>query len=265
MLPILLFVIILTQNVNAQMMSGLSGVVADDHTKKEEAEGKEIWEKLQAKTIVCSDLSEHDFGALGEYFMGQTLGESHSAMNQMMIQMMGEEGEEKMHVVLGKRSSSCETGAGLLPNEISGLMPMMQMFGPLLGGGSDSGGLFSGNFSPMQQMFGRWGMENNQPWWVTILNWLMPGFVNSFMGWGMPFSIWWGMVIMILWWLFVIVGFIVLVRWVAKKNRARPDEGRPSALEHHAGKTALDILQERYAKGEINKQEYEEKKKDLLV
>ena len=59
---------------------------------------------------------------------------------------------------------------------------------------------------------------------------------------------------MLLWWVLVIVGFIVLVRWVAKKNRTQ---------EHHAGKSALEILQERYAKGEINKQEYEDKLKDL--
>ena len=241
-----------------EMMGNLGSteVIADDHTKKEEAEGKEIWEKLQAKTIECKDLSEDDFGALGEYFMWTKLGEAHPAMNQMMIKMMGEEGEEKAHIVLGKRMSGCETGA-VIPKEISGLMPMMQMFAPLFGGGgSDSGGLFSGNFSPMQQMMGKWGIDGGQPWWWTILNWLMPGFLTPMLGWGMPFSIWWGIVIMILWWVLVIVGFIVLVRWVAKKNRAP---------EHPAGKSALEILQERYAKGEINKQEYEEKKKDLTI
>ena len=253
---IFLLVGVYVSEANAQMMGNLgnSSAVADDHTKKEEQEGKEIWEKLQAKTLTCADLSEEDYEVLGEYFMGQTLGESHSAMNQMMIKMMGEEGEEKMHAVLGKRSSGCETGAALLPKEISGFMPMMQMLSPLLGGGSDVGDPFSGNFPFMQGMMGKWGAGSGQPWWLTFLNWLSPGFLNPMMNWGMPFSIWWGILFMVLWWVLVIMGFIVLVRWVAKKNRAP---------EHHAGKSALEILQERYVKGEINKQEYEEKKKDL--
>ena len=41
------------------------------HTAREEAAGKEVWKKLQSKELKCVDLSNDDFGALGEYFMGQ--------------------------------------------------------------------------------------------------------------------------------------------------------------------------------------------------
>ena len=59
-----------------------------------------------------------------------------------------------------------------------------------------------------------------------------------------------GMVAMLLWWFFGIVGIILLVRW---------------ALMHgeHSGKDALEVLRERYAKGEIGRDEYKEKRKDL--
>lgn len=96
--------------------SSPAATISDDHTAREEAEGKEIWEKLQAKQLECKNLTDDDFGSLGEYFMGQFTGntERHAAMNQMMTSMMGENGEEQMHITLGKRSSGCNTNAPLL-------------------------------------------------------------------------------------------------------------------------------------------------------
>src|SRR3989344_3353378 len=91
---------ILGGTVFAQEMMTSNGVVSDDHTVREEAAGKIVWEKLQAKQTTCADLSDEDFGALGEYFMGQMMGDSHAAMNAMMIQAHGEDGEEQIHIVM---------------------------------------------------------------------------------------------------------------------------------------------------------------------
>ena len=98
----------------------------DGHTAREEAEGEEIWEALRGEELVCGDLSEDQFGSLGEYFMGQMLGDSHVAMNVMMTQTIGEEGEEEMHVVMGKRLSGCDVSAAI-PARGAGFLPMMQM------------------------------------------------------------------------------------------------------------------------------------------
>jgi putative membrane protein len=60
---------------------------------------------------------------------------------------------------------------------------------------------------------------------------------------------WWG-----LWTIFWVIFGVAMsrVRW-----------GRHKHGEKSADKSALDILNERYAKGEINKREFEEKKKDI--
>lgn len=59
---------------------------------------------------------------------------------------------------------------------------------------------------------------------------------------------------MILWWGLIIAVIVWLTRWVLGQQ----DNVR------RGGNAALDILKERYAKGEISKQEFEDKKKDIL-
>lgn len=65
-------------------------------TVQDEAKGKQIFEKLQAKKVSCSSLKDDDFELLGEYFMGQMAGsiQRHTFMNQMMQNMMGKNQEE---------------------------------------------------------------------------------------------------------------------------------------------------------------------------
>lgn len=65
---------------------------------------------------------------------------------------------------------------------------------------------------------------------------------------------WLGWVGMVIWWVVVVWLVVSAIRWFG----SRTDGG---ALPR--GKSALDILKERYAKGEIEKKEYEEKRKVL--
>ena len=54
----------------------------------------------------------------------------------------------------------------------------------------------------------------------------------------------------------VIVGIIFLIRWVVISTGTG---GRAARSEE----SALEILKRRYARGEINKEEFEEKKRDI--
>ena len=77
---------------------------------KEEAEGKELYEKLQSKQTTCAKLTDSDFELIGEYVMGTRMGGSHESMNERIKQMIGNEGEEQMHIALGKNATGCVSG-----------------------------------------------------------------------------------------------------------------------------------------------------------
>lgn len=65
-------------------------------------------------------------------------------------------------------------------------------------------------------------------------------------GWGML-----GGLMMVLFWVLIVLAVVALLKWLASQNGSGQN-------------TALDVLKTRYAKGEIDKKEFEEKKKDLV-
>lgn len=66
-------------------------------------------------------------------------------------------------------------------------------------------------------------------------------------GWAMG----WGWIFMVLFWALAIFGALALLR---RGSSAGDGESR---------RRPIDILDERYARGEINKEEYEQKKRDI--
>jgi putative membrane protein len=64
-----------------------------------------------------------------------------------------------------------------------------------------------------------------------------------------------GGLFMLVFWGLIIVGLVLLVRWLW-------DQGRP-ARGSSGGEAPLDILKRRYARGEITKDEYDRMKQDL--
>jgi putative membrane protein len=79
---------------------------------------------------------------------------------------------------------------------------------------------------------------------------------DTMMGWGGGWG-WFGLVHMLLWWLLIIIGIAVLVKWFVGAGGGAGTRSSPT------DDRALAILRERYARGEIDKAEFEARKRDL--
>ena len=183
------------------------------------AAGQALYEQLQSGQIQCSALTQDNYENLGEYFMQQVTGAGHPAMDAMISNMMGEQGDTAMHVAWGERYSGCN-GSATLPGAWSG------------SGDNNYYGSMMGYYGGGNYGYGPYGG--------------MMGYGGSWLGW----------IFMLLFWALVVIGIIVLIRWLTHGSRHG---------WHDHGHSALGILKERYAKGEIDKREFEEKKKDLMV
>lgn len=107
-------------------------------------------------------------------------------------------------------------------------------------------------------------MRQAQRAFVGIIPWLWPTLAAAQdrpYGWGPGVHPMWGMwgvwgigmmLMMLVFWGVIIVGFVLGIRWLMTQGR-----------EPRRTDAALDILRQRYARGDISKEEFEGKKEDL--
>jgi len=81
---------------------------------------------------------------------------------------------------------------------------------------------------------------------------MMPGWMMS--GWGMGYGFF-GWLMMFLFWILIIVAVVLGVRWFIDQGKLKG-----SSVEE----IPLDILKKRYASGEIDKEEFETMRRELM-
>lgn len=133
----LVLAFIFVSRANAQMMGFANNQATTTEIQaqqQEEQEGKDLLDKLNNKSVNCQELTDANFEKIGEYFMGQSIGDisRHVAMDDRMKSMMGAQGEEQVHITWGRRGSNCDPGVIMSANPGGGVLPMMGLYGSMM-------------------------------------------------------------------------------------------------------------------------------------
>ena len=83
--------------------------------------------------------------------------------------------------------------------------------------------------------------------------WGWPNMMGGFFGGGLG---WIGMIFGFIFFILVVIGIIFLIVWLVKRSNY-------PGVENRTESKALEVLKERYAKGEITKDQFDNMRKDL--
>jgi putative membrane protein len=90
--------------------------------------------------------------------------------------------------------------------------------------------------------------------------WYGPGMMGS---WGSGWMWWFGSVMHLLFWGLVVFVLFLLARRLWSSSQSSSEAMRNSSSEVMRNESPMDILKRRYASGEIDREEFEQKKQDL--
>lgn len=196
----------------------------------EEQRGAQLLQSLQAGEQKCQQLSRDRFEAIGEYVMGRMVGSTarHEAMNTQMRATKGASGEAQAHVFMGQRFAGCATGKA--PTAFGSMMGMMGNYSGANGGGMDNrGGMDNGrnggdSFGP-----GNMGGSGSR--------------AGDDSGWSSTDTV-------------LVILLAVLAAALAALAAWRPWRRSPP-------KTPSDVLNDRYARGDVDTADYEQRRHAL--
>ncbi len=214
-------------------------VIPSAKTQAQENHGdsldKVLNEIMQSQNVSSVDaidrgkIADEQLERLGDAVMGIMV--PSERQHELMDERMGGEGSDSlraMHIMIGQRYLGFSDGT--VP--IGGMGGMM---------GFGGGMMNNVNFADV-------GVERGGGNFMNMMN----GFGSSGMGYGL------GWIIPLIFWALIIFGIVLLVRYLVG-NKFSQAQNNPMANE----KSSLEILKQRYAKGEIEKEEFDSKKKDL--